>query len=184
MSDGIKSGLPSRFESVIPMKPAVMVATFLILACLLFMLYETTNMMPPILPGYPGDAFFPRLVLIYALICAGFILVRGLLLPRGEPLIAGEAATFSINWLEFATVCVLVIAYGTLLKPVGFEITTFVLLMVLLTPRIRAGGYSVGRSLIYALGLALPTTLICYVSFGLILRIPLPLLFLPRYVQY
>lgn len=184
MSDGIKSGLPSRSESEIPMRPAVLVATFLILAWLLFMLYETTNMTPPILLGYPGDAFFPRVVLIYALICAGFILVRGLLLPRGAPLTAGEAATFSIHWPEFATICVLVIVYSILLKPVGFEITTFVLLMILLTPRIRAGGVPFGRSLIYAFALALPTTFISYVSFGLLLRIPLPLLFLPRYIQY
>ena len=184
MSDAIKSGLRSRFEPVIPMKPAVLGATFLILAWLLFMLYETTNMMPPILPGYPGDAFFPRLVLIYALICAGFIMVRGLLLPRDAPLTTGEAAAFSIHWPEFVAVCILVIAYGTLLEPVGFEITTFVLLMVLLAPRIHAGGHSVGRSLSYALALSLPTTFICYVSFGLLLRIPLPLLFLPRYIHY
>lgn len=184
MSDRINSGQPSRFEAVIPMKPAVLFATFLILGWLLFMLYETTNMTPPILLGYPGDAFFPRVVLIYALICAGFILVRGLLLPRGTPLISSEAATFSIHWPEFVSVCVLVIAYGILLVPIGFEITTFVMLMVLLTPRIHAGGVSIGRSLIYAVALALPTTFICYVSFGLLLRIPLPLLFLPRYIQY
>lgn len=184
MSNEIKSGLRSRFESVIPMRPAVMVATFLILAWLLFMLYETTTMMLPILPGYPGDAFFPRMVIIFALICAGFILVRGLLLPRGAPLTAGEAASFSIHWPEFVSVCFLVIAYGTLLESVGFEITTFILLMVLLTPRIHAGGHRVGRSLMYALALSLPATFICYVSFGLLLRIPLPLLFLPRYIQY
>ena len=184
MPDGIKSQPHSRFESVIPMKPAVLVATLLIFLWLLFMLYETTNMAPAILPGYPGDAFFPRLVLIYGLICSGFILVRGLLLQRGSSLTAGEAETFSIHLPEFAAVCLLVIAYGLLLQPVGFEITTFALMMILLTPRIRAGGLGAGRSLLYALGLALPTTLICYVAFGLILRIPLPLLFLPRYIHY
>ncbi|MGI9295767.1 MAG: tripartite tricarboxylate transporter TctB family protein [Pseudomonadales bacterium] len=184
MSNEISSGSPTRFESKIPMRPAVLVATFLILVWLLFMLYETTNMTPPILLGYPGDAFFPRIVLIYALICAGFILIRGLLLPRGASLFAGEAATYSIHWPEFATVCVLVLAYGLLLEPVGFEISTFALLMILLTPRIRAGQVPLGRSLIYALALALPTTFISYVSFGLLLRIPLPLLFLPRYIQF
>ena len=183
MSDEPRSGQSSRYESVIPMKPAVLIATFLILGWLLFMLYETTNMTPPILLGYPGDAFFPRLVIIYALICAGFILVRGLLLPRGAPLISSEAATYSVHWPEFVNICVLVIVYGLVLEPIGFEIATFTLLMILLVPRIRAGGKSPSRSLIYAISLALPTTLICYVSFGLLLRIPLPLLFLPRYIQ-
>ena len=184
MSDGIKSQTSSRFESVVPMKPAVLVATFLIFVWLLFMLYETTNMAPAILPGYPGDAFFPRMVLVYGLICAGFILVRGLLLPRGTALTTGEAESFSIHLPEFAVVCLLVIAYSMLLTPIGFEITTFVLMMILLTPRIQAGGLGFRRSILYALGLAVPTTLICYVAFGLILRIPLPLQFLPRYIQF
>ena len=47
-----------------------------------FLFYETFNMMKPILPGYPGDAFFPRLAVGYTLIIAALILFRGILLPR------------------------------------------------------------------------------------------------------
>jgi putative tricarboxylic transport membrane protein len=166
------------------MKQSVIVATIAIFAWLVFMMYETTNMMPPILRGYPGDAFFPRLTLIFALICAAFILIKAALVPRGAQLAAGEDATFQLHWVEFAVVCVLVLAYGLLLEPVGFEIATFAMFMILLAPRIASGGYGMARTLAYTLALSLPTTIIMYVCFGLLLRIPLPLLFLPRYIQY
>ena len=120
------------------MKASVVVVTVAIFAWFLFMLYETTNMTPPILPGYPGDSFFPRLVLIFGLICAATILIKAMLAPRGAQLAAGEAPTFSLHWLEFLTVCALVTAYGVLLVPVGFEIMTFVLMLALLGPRMAA----------------------------------------------
>ena len=71
-----------------------------------------------------------------------------------------------------------------MLNLVGFEIVTVVLMTVILAPRIAVGGVSVARSIVYALGIALVTTLIFYVAFGLLLRIPLPLFFLPRYIQF
>jgi putative tricarboxylic transport membrane protein len=174
----------SRFELIVPMKPAVLIATALILAWLAFMAYETTNMLPPILPGYPGDSFFPRLVIIFAVMCAVIVLLKGVYLPRGAQLAAGEDTSFPLRWLDFVSVCVLVAAYGELLEPIGFEILTFVLLTVILAPRIAVGGLGIARSIVYAAGAALLTTLVFYVAFGLLLRVPLPLLFLPRYIQY
>ena len=175
---------PSRFEFIVPMKPAVLIVTALVLAWLAFMAYETTNMMPPILPGYPGDSFFPRLAIIFAVFCALIILMKGLILPRGAQLAAGEDTSFPLHWLDFASICILVVAYGEMLALVGFEIVTVVLMTVILAPRIAVGGVSVARSIVYALGMAVATTLIFYVAFGLLLRIPLPLFFLPRYIQY
>lgn len=166
------------------MKASVVVVTAAIFIWFAFMLYETTNMTPPILPGYPGDSFFPRLVLMFGLICAVTILIKATLRPRGAQLAPGEAPTFSIHWLEFLTVCVLVTAYGVLLVPVGFEIMTFVLMLALLGPRMAAGSDHPTRSLGYAFALSLATTLFAYVGFGLLLRIPLPLLFLPRYIYF
>jgi putative tricarboxylic transport membrane protein len=174
----------SRFELVVPMKPGVLAATALVLAWLAFMAYETTRMLPPILPGYPGDSFFPRLVIVFAAICALVILIKGALSPRGAPLAPGEEPSFTLHWPDFAIVCVLVVAYGVLLEPVGFEVTTLVLMMAFLVPRIAVAGHGRVRSVLYALALALPTTLIFYVGFGLLLRVPLPLLFLPRYIQF
>jgi putative tricarboxylic transport membrane protein len=184
VSDQTEDSGHSRFELTVPTKPAVIAATIVILAWLVFMAYETTNMLPPILRGYPGDAFFPRLVLIFALICACAILIKAKLTPRGAQLAAGEQPTFALHWLEFATVCALVAAYGLLLEPVGFEITTLILMLALLGPRMASGGEYPGRSFGRALALSLATTLVAYVGFGLLLRVPLPLLFLPRYIQY
>jgi putative tricarboxylic transport membrane protein len=174
----------SRFELTLPMRASVVAATVVILGWFLFMSYETTNMMPPILPGYPGDSFFPRLVLLFGLVCAVTILIKAALKPRGVQLAAGEDQSFSFHWVEFLSVCVLVVGYGLLLEPVGFEITTFVLMLALLAPRMAAGSDHPARSLGYAFALSLATTLFAYVGFGLLLRIPLPLLFLPRYIQY
>jgi hypothetical protein len=174
----------SRFEFIVPMKPAVLIATALILAWLAFMAYETTNMMPPILPGYPGDSFFPRLVIIFAVICALIVLMKGVFLPRGAQLAAGEDTSFPLRWLDFASICILVAAYGALLDTVGFEIVTFVLMTAIHAPRIAVGGYGIVRSIVYAMGTAVVTTVVFYVAFGLLLRVPLPLLFLPRFLHY
>lgn len=184
MHEDSEQKAPSRFEWTVPMRPAVLAATALILGWLVFMAYETTNMMLPILPGYPGDSFFPRLAIIFAFICAVVVLMRGVLAPRGAPLAAGENATFPLNWLDFASVCVLVVAYGAMLTAVGFEIMTFALMTAVLIPRIAVGGFGLPRSIVYAMGMSLVTTFVFYVAFGLLLRIPLPLLFLPRYIQF
>ncbi len=182
--DQTEGSAGSRFELTLPMKQSVVVATLLALGWLAFMLYETTNMMPPILPGYPGDSFFPRLVLIFTLVCGAAILIKARLTPRGAQIAAGEAPSFSLHWLEFASVCALITAYGLLLEPIGFEIATFVLMLALLAPRMAADSDRPMRSLGFAFTLSLATTLVTYVGFGLILRIPLPLLMLPRYIHY
>ena len=184
MPDQGEHSAGSRFELTLPMKQSVVVATVMALAWLAFMLYETTNMMPPILPGYPGDSFFPRLVLVFALICGLVILIKARLTPRGAQIAAGEAPGFKLHWIEFISVCVLVAAFGLLLERVGFEISTLVLMLALLGPRMVAGSSRPMRSFGLAFALSLVTTLVTYVGFGLILRIPLPLLFLPRYIQY
>lgn len=184
VSDQADSEVRSRFELTLPMKASVVVVTTAFLAWFLFMLYETTNMTPPILPGYPGDSFFPRLVLIFGLICAATILIKALLTPHGAQLASGEAPSFSLHWLEFLVVCVLVAAYGVLLVPVGFEIMTFVLMLALLGPRMAALSDHPVRSVGYAFLLSLATMFLAYVAFGLMLRIPLPLEFLPRYIHF
>ncbi len=184
MTDQTDDEKRSRYEVILPMKASVVVATVVILGWFVFMLYETTNMTPPILPGYPGDSFFPRLVLIFGFICAATILIKTMLRPRGAQLAAGEAPSFSIHWVEYLTVCALVIGYGLLLVPVGFEIMTFVLLLALLGPRMAGLSDHPARSLGYAFALSLATTLVAYVGFGLLLRIPLPLQFLPRYIYF
>ena len=61
---------------------------------------------------------------------------------------------------------------------------TFVLMLALLGPRMVALSDHPGRSLGYAFLLSLATTFFAYVGFGLLLRIPLPLQFLPRHIYF
>jgi hypothetical protein len=170
----------SSFELTLATRPTVLITTGLIFLGFAFLYYETYNMMKPILPGYPGDAFFPRLAVGYTLIIAALIILRGILLPRFAAA-PGEATHISVNWLEFLSVAALVLIYAQLLPPVGFELTTFVLMLILLVPRF-AVQHGLLQSVIKSVALTIPTVLILYGVFALILGIHLPLLFLPRYI--
>lgn len=174
----------SPFDLKVPLRGALLTATGLIFIGLVFLYVETYKMAPPLLPGYPGDAFFPRLVIALSLIFAALILIRGLFLPQDAAAAGNEATYFDLHWLEFVSVIVLVLLYAQFLELIGFEVATFVLLMVLLVPRLRASpGTTIAQAVLQGLALTVPATLILYVGFALFLKIPLPLLFLPRFIQ-
>ena len=172
---------PSSFELTFPTLPTVLITTGMIFLGFAFLFYETFNMMKPILPGYPGDAFFPRLAVGYTLIIAALILLRGILLPRFA-VAPGEPSHVSVHWLEFLSVAALVLIYAELLPPVGFELTTLGFMLILLVPRF-AVQHGLVHSVVKAVALTIPTILILYGVFALLLGIHLPLLFLPRYIQ-
>ena len=172
---------PSSFELTLPTLPTVLITTGLVFLGFAFLFYETFNMMKPILPGYPGDAFFPRLAVGYTLIIAALILLRGILLPRFAAA-PGEASHVSVHWLEFLSVAALVLVYAELLPPVGFELTTLGFMLILLVPRF-AVQHGLVQSVVKAVALTIPTIIILYGVFALLLGIHLPLLFLPRYIQ-
>ena len=48
-------------------KKIVLLISIFFLFFLVFLFYDTTNMSNSILPGYPGDAFFARLILIFSI---------------------------------------------------------------------------------------------------------------------
>ena len=163
----------------IPMRAAVLIVTGLILLGLIFLYVETYNMVPSILPGYPGDAFFPRMVLVFCILWAVIILLRGLLVSGGTAR-GGEDPTLSLNLLEILVVSVLVLLFAKLLPIVGFEILTVVFMMVLLVPRCYVTDtmqQAVKKSLMLSVGVML----ILYLAFGPLLKIALPLAFLPIY---
>ena len=173
--------IPSSFELTFPTLPTVLITTGMIFLGFAFLFYETFNMMKPILPGYPGDAFFPRLAVGYTLIIAALILLRGILLPRFA-VAPGEPSHVSVHWLEFLSVAALVLVYAELLPPVGFELTTLGFMLLLLVPRF-AVQHGLVHSVVKAVALTIPTIIILYGVFALLLGIHLPLLFLPRYIQ-
>ena len=171
---------PSSFILTLPTLPTVLITTGMIFLGFAFLFYETFNMMKPILPGYPGDAFFPRLAVGYTLIVAALILLRGILLPRFAAA-PGESSHVSVHWLEFLSVAALVLVYAQLLPLVGFELTTFGFMLILLVPRFVVQ-HGLVQSVVKSVAITIPTVLILYGVFALLLGIHLPLLFLPRYI--
>lgn len=166
------------------MRPAVLATVGLVLLGLILLYVETYNMTPPILEGYPGDAFFPRLVLAFCIVWAVIILARGIFLSQAAAAARVEAPYVSLHWLEFASVIGLVLVYAILLERVGFEITTVVLMMALLVPRLLAApGTTLARAMLVGLALSVATMLILYAGLGPGLKTALPLQFLPLYIK-
>ncbi len=178
--DNENSASPS-FELKVPMRAAVLATTALILGGLVYLYYETYAMQPPYEPGYPGDAFFPRLALGFSIIWALIVLGRGFFLPPEAQSAGGEDPYLQTHWAEFVSIVVFVYLYALLLEPVGFEIMTIVLMMCLLVPRMRAESAPRG-ALVLGFLLSLATMLILYLGLVPMLNIPLPLKFLPIYI--
>ena len=163
------------------MRAAVLTTTALILGGLVFLYYETYQMQPPYEPGYPGDAFFPRLALGFSAIWAVIILARGFFLPHAAAAGGAEKPYLEAHWLEFASIIGFVYLYAVLLEPIGFEIVTIALMMCLLVPRMQAESAPRG-ALLLGFALSLATMLILYLGLVPMLNIPLPLKFLPVYI--
>ncbi len=160
-------------------KQAVFVITILISLGLVLISYETFNMSPPLLPGYPGDAFYPRLVIGFTAIWCIVILARGWRSEHQENAELRSSNEFSFHAGEFLSVTIAVLAYALLLKPLGFEISTFLFLFFLLYPRMQKG---VASGLTWSIILSIVTILLLWAIFGFGLKVQLPVKFLPLYI--
>ena len=181
MTEEKENSASSPYELKVPMRAAVLTTTALILGGLVYLYYETYAMQPPYEPGYPGDAFFPRLALGFSIIWALIVLGRGFFLPQAAAAEGGEEPYLQAHWLEFVTIVVFVYLYAVLLEPIGFEIMTVALMMCLLVPRMRAESAPRGALLLGFL-LSLATMIVLYLGLVPMLNIPLPLKFLPIYI--
>jgi hypothetical protein len=169
----------SRFEITVPALATLLVTTAGILIGLVLLYIETGNMAPSMLEGYAGDAFYPRLVIGFTAVWAVIILARGFLLSRHAATRVAEP-DFPLYWPELVWVAALVTAYALLVEPVGFEITTVVLMMALLVPRMLVvPGARLSGAMARAFALSAVSMLILYAGLGAGLKIGLPLLFLP-----
>lgn len=151
---------------------------FFIIAAGAALYWNTFSFFPSLLPGYPGDAFFPQLSLAFLFFCCVVFLLRHALHRlRGEedPVAAGE--TVEIPLPRFFAVIVIVCAYVYLLPVAGFELSTFAFVFVTMTTRLRG---SPVRQVLKGIALALVTTLLCYAIFVMALNVSLPLKILPR----
>lgn len=121
----------------------------------------------PLLPGYPGSAMFPRIVLCAMGILSLFGLVRSLLLPRDGPglkvMVPAGPLLLSVAGLS---------AFVLTLALAGMEPAVFGFIAV--------ASFFRSRRLVPALISGLAATLVVYVIFVEALSVRLPLLVLPR----
>jgi hypothetical protein len=117
--------------------------------------------------GYAGGRLFPQIALGVLILCAGKLLLEHLVRRRQRP--APDSA-IDLDAGGLVPVVAVTIAYALLLERIGFELSTFALMLALLGPRIK---------LVHALWASALTSLVVYAVFALMLQVDLPLRFLP-----
>lgn len=161
-------------------KTAVTATTAVILVGFLYLFYLTEQMAPPLLPGYPGDAFFPQLVLGFSVLFAVIILLMAAFGKKGASLVSADSVS-QIDIFETLYIAVITGAYMLLMEQVGFEIMTVIYMFVLLFPRILMPR---PKAIVVAAISAVVTTVFIYFAFVIILKVAVPLKFLPAYINF
>lgn len=155
---------------------ADIVVAILLLGISFVAYYITTTWIPPVMPGDPGAAFFPRISL--AIICFFAVVLLFQKIPNsgsggGESAVDGgepntDLRQFFLTFL-FSGLLIAGIAY------VGFEPAAFAFLFGILGWRTKRWPWAFVTSLI--------AILIMYFVFVIVLNVRLPLLFLPPYLD-
>lgn len=130
-----------------------------------------------ILPGYPGDAFFPRLILIFTFFWTVILFLQNIL--KNNILIKSKETNDEVVEIYYKDIFFLFfisIIYILFLDLIGFEILTFIFLFVLLVSRLDI---SIGKSIFYSSIVSFISMIIFWLTFIIFLRIPFPLKFLP-----
>ena len=130
-----------------------------------------------ILPGYPGDAFFPRLILIFTFFWTVILFFQNTL--KNNILIKSNETNDEVIEIYYKDIFFLFfisIIYILFLDLIGFEILTFIFLFVLLVSRLDI---SIGKSIFYSLIVSFISMIVFWLTFIIFLRIPFPLKFLP-----
>lgn len=158
-------------------KKIVLFISLFFLFFLVFLFFETTNMSKSILPGYPGDAFFPRLILIFLLFWTSILLLQNLIkkfsLFKSSD---DKEADIEIYFKDITFLFLISIIYILFLDFIGFEILTFSFLFVLLVNRLDL---NLGKSMLYSSLISFISMMIFWFVFIIFLRIPFSLKFLP-----
>jgi hypothetical protein len=116
--------------------------------------------------GYPGPGFFPVAVGGFLLLAAAGCLVQAC---RSRPLVDGATPlTARPPAHKAGALVVLLVAYGLVLKPLGFPAAIFLFVLA----AIRLFGY---RRWLTALPIAAALTVASHVAFVLWLKVPLPM---------
>lgn len=158
-------------------KKIVLFISLFFLVFLIFLFYETTNMSKSILPGYPGDAFFPRLILIFSIFWTTILLFQNLIKNFSLFKSSEDKETdIEIYFKDIAFLFFISIIYILFLDIIGFEILTFSFLFVLLVNRLDL---NLGKSIFYSSLISFITMIIFWFVFIIFLKIPFALKFLP-----
>tara|TARA_B100000925_G_C21991422_1_gene467024 strand:- start:1123 stop:1539 length:417 start_codon:yes stop_codon:yes gene_type:complete len=130
-----------------------------------------------ILPGYPGDAFFPRLILIFSFFWTSILLLQNLIKNLSLFKSSDEKETdIEIYYKDITFLFLISIIYILFLDRVGFEILTFFFLFVLLVNRLDL---NLGKSIFYSTIISFVSMMIFWFVFIIFLKIPFSLKFLP-----
>ena len=158
-------------------KKIVLFISLFSLFFLVFLFFETTNMSKSILPGYPGDAFFPRLILIFLLFWTSILLLQNLIkkfsLFKSSD---DKEKDIEIYFKDITFLFLISIIYILFLDFIGFEILTFSFLFVLLVNRLDL---NLGKSILYSSLISFISMMIFWFVFIIFLKIPFSLKFLP-----
>ncbi|HEY9215466.1 MAG TPA: tripartite tricarboxylate transporter TctB family protein [Ancylobacter sp.] len=161
-------------------RTAEIVTALALLAAIVFLYIHTYTFAPSPMRGYPGAAFMPRLILIYsgaftAIWLGGLLFRHATPIDDPDPLVA-DAARFEFEYRNYFVTAVAILAFVFGIDQIGFELTCFLIFVVLLYSRLSSLAMVIGASLI--------TTIFCYVVFVLLLNVSLPLAFLPAYINF
>ena len=158
-------------------KKIVLLISIFFLFFLVFLFYETTNMSKSILPGYPGDAFFPRLILIFSLFWTLILLLQNLIKNLSLFKSSDDKETdIEIYFKDIIFLFLISIIYILFLDLIGFEILTFLFLFVLLINRLDL---NLRKSIFYSSLISFVSMIIFWFVFIIFLKIPFSLKFLP-----
>lgn len=166
-------------------KTADFITMILLIIGLSYLFYYTSTFPPSMLPGYPGDAFFPRLVIGFTLICCATVIIKIILQhfqKNGGASSMNDSSeeTITVEPVMLVYMAALVLAFTFLLPVIGFELCTFLYLFILLITR----WFEDLKPKIIKVGLlCLFTTLFFYVSFVVLLNVAFPVKILPAYIQ-
>lgn len=163
----------------VPLRIAVMLTVIVILATAAWLWILTNRMPRSFLPGYPGDAFFPRIALAVVAIFGSFSLIGTFRKPRPDDAEDEWNGTLRLDLIETASVTLIGLAFMIILEPVGLEIATVLMMFALLLPRIML---PLPRAIAFAAVGAIVSMLVIYAGFVLGLKVSLPVRFFPAFL--
>ncbi len=189
MADGEESGRTGQILA----STGDLIAVGGVLALSLVLFVHTFSFAPPMLPGYPGDDLFPRLILGLIILCGAPLFARRLRERRAQARRGrtSDDETFDIDVGGFLITAAIVFSFPFLLPVIGFEITTVAFLTVLFATRLHGPVTAeivtpaiIRAALLKSLVISVVTMLVLYSVFVILLKVSMPVMFLPKYIQF